>query len=191
VIGAADWVTYDQALARAKRTGTPGPEMLLRFYILRDYGHEHGWKDRYTDPEGRVELRVMPDDVVLDGDRVWSNTWTDELQRCAGGRHEVLVRREVLKLLPDAVVFAEHSGGLADSDVDDPGLPSKRGAKPKFAWDLITAEVLRYIHEEGIPGSATGFTDKMFKWCKDNIKPVPEFDTLRKRLNIWLSRLPR
>jgi hypothetical protein len=68
----------------------------------------------------------------------------------------------------------------------------KRGAKVKFSWDRLFAEVLRQVHEQGPPENDTDYAKKLMAWCESqNFKAedIPEFDTIRPKLRIWFSLL--
>jgi hypothetical protein len=72
----------------------------------------------------------------------------------------------------------------------------KRGRKVEFSWDRMVAEVIRCVHEEGIPSSKSYGTlaSDLAEWCKNqNFKDneIPEIDNIRKKLGVWLSLVPR
>jgi hypothetical protein len=77
--------------------------------------------------------------------------------------------------------------------VAKPARPSNRGRKTKFSWDIIGAEVFRRLYEDGLPapGEVTEFSDNVLQWCDGNLEKVPDLDALRKKIGIWLSRIPR
>jgi hypothetical protein len=80
-----------------------------------------------------------------------------------------------------------------------PGSPPgrKRGAKGKPVWDLLVSEVIWRVHEEGPSALASdrGLADKLVEWLGKQPgvadKDIPDADTIRKKLRVWLSRYPR
>ena len=65
----------------------------------------------------------------------------------------------------------------------------KRGRKVKFDWDVIVAEVIRRVHEEGVPDNDRDFANKLFRWALDKFENPPADDSIRKKVPIWFSRL--
>jgi hypothetical protein len=80
-------------------------------------------------------------------------------------------------------------------ELKEPELVSsgrKTGPKVKFSWDSLVAEVMRRIYEDGLPDSDSALAAELATWCdKQRHKNIPEIDTIRRKLRIWLSRLPR
>jgi hypothetical protein len=70
----------------------------------------------------------------------------------------------------------------------------KRGRRVKCDWDAMVAEVIWRVHEEGPIALASDLSlaGNLQKWCRDqDFKDIPEIDTIRRKLAIWLSRYPR
>jgi hypothetical protein len=82
---------------------------------------------------------------------------------------------------------AEVTGLLKETEPQKVGR--KRGAKVKFDWDAMVAEVIRRVHEEGVPDNDRDFANKLFKWALDEFEDTPANDTIRKKAAIWFSRL--
>jgi hypothetical protein len=89
---------------------------------------------------------------------------------------------DIKKFWPDRPVRNSPSNTTAAL----PARPSNRGAKAKYNWDVIVAEVVRRVHEVGRPSAGD-----ILKWCGEHLDKVPEEDTLKRKLSVWLSRLPR
>jgi hypothetical protein len=73
----------------------------------------------------------------------------------------------------------------------------KRGKKVKFHWDLLVAEVIRRVHEEGIEAlaNASNVATELRTYCFETLRlkdeEVPGIEAIRKKLRAWLSRYPR
>ncbi len=70
----------------------------------------------------------------------------------------------------------------------------QRGRRAKFNWDLLVAEVIYRAHEIGPSALASDLrlAEDLVRWCeRQGLKEIPEIDTVRKKLRIWLSRYPR
>jgi|SRR6516225_5212607 hypothetical protein len=77
-------------------------------------------------------------------------------------------------------------------DAEPPRAGRKRGRKVKFNWDTVVAEVIRRVHQEGLPENDSKFANKLFKWALDKFdKDTPTLDTIRKKVPIWFSHLRR
>lgn len=67
----------------------------------------------------------------------------------------------------------------------------QRGRKQVFDWDALVAELVRRVHVDGIPASASdlGLATDLVKWCgEQNFTEIPEIETVRKKIAVWLSR---
>ena len=63
--------------------------------------------------------------------------------------------------------------------------------KTSFDWDALVAELVRRVHVDGIPASASdlGLATDLVKWCgEQNSTEIPEIETVRKKIAVWLSR---
>jgi hypothetical protein len=68
----------------------------------------------------------------------------------------------------------------------------KRGPKIKFNWNQLVAEVIRIEHVEGLPAGDSELAGALLTWCgEQELEDIPEYETIRKKVGIWLSRYRR
>ena len=77
-----------------------------------------------------------------------------------------------------------------------PAIGGKRGAKVKFDWHRLFAEMIYRVHTQGIPPSKSYdvLATELMEWCEGQgfkDEDIPEHSTLKKKLGIWFSLLPR
>jgi hypothetical protein len=171
----------------------PGLGFSVSWQVVRDRWvsnrlvvYECSWTSHSDYPSpGPRSWRRAPPEVLLDleqrgltpGGIVGGGGWT-------GDRYFLLFvhRAEVAKLLPNNAQEMSQSTAV---------LSNKRGPKERFEWDLLMAEVLRRVHEAGVPRNLTEFSDALVEWCGAKLDGAPEADTIYRRLRIWLSKVPR
>jgi hypothetical protein len=99
-----------------------------------------------------------------------------------------VAREDLLKLLPKGYDLPQQQSA--------PERPRKRGGGPpeKYKWDLVVAEFVRLIEEEGWPPiqSHRKFAKKVLDACAEaGMEPTPSVHTVRDKIAIWLSRRQR
>jgi hypothetical protein len=61
------------------------------------------------------------------------------------------------------------------------------GAKVRFEWDRVVAEVVRRVHIDGVPSNVRGFTSDLLDWCHGEFGDAsPAESTIRDRVTKWL-----
>jgi hypothetical protein len=190
----ADWARWHQALDHIKKVVGPTlAEFEIRPKLLLG---EVRWVDRYVGPDGKCETREVPADADwgqgptrtrhIWTDAIRSETWNRERLERGGGSHNVFIFRADLNQFWPLEPPLEAVG-----DGVGPKSTRKRGRKPAYDWDAITAEVLRRVHDDGIPDNFVAFGDAILNWCEDKFNKAPEESTLRKKLRLWFERIER
>lgn len=154
--------------------------------------------------EARVLLKkaIAADRVAFfsDGTKVPAdmfNSYFEVIARpdAAGQWHVELQMLRAVQNFHETVWTFSRSGVLAlleETKPQEQVRGRKRGAKVKFDWDRLFAEVLRHVHDAGPPENDTDYANKLIAWCGSKnfgAKDIPEFDTIRSKLRIWFSLL--
>jgi hypothetical protein len=72
-----------------------------------------------------------------------------------------------------------------------PAVRRRGGRAPQFNWDEVFAVTLALLEQEGWPDvrSRRQYAGKIYDACADaGMEPIPDTDTLREKLSVWLSR---
>jgi len=80
--------------------------------------------------------------------------------------------------------------GAATVEASAEAAPKAQGGRlVQKDWDRIVSEVIRRIHEEGVPARIEPFADKVLEWCDRSLPAsrVPGKSILTRRLKTWLA----
>lgn len=132
--------------------------------------------------------RLVQDDAVRQALEQEREQLLARLAQDEAGRQEL--EREIEQL---SARLAEIEGAQAQRQ--EPEAKRRRGGiAPRFDWDQIFAVTLWLLRERGWPEikSYRKFASEICDACAEaGMEPVPDSDTVRERLSIWLNaRLP-
>jgi hypothetical protein len=94
----------------------------------------------------------------------------------------------------DATMLADLLQGdeLSRADLAASNQPQRRAARtigrdvggrpPNYDWDRIWVEIVRVVHEEGLPARKSQLVEKIQQWCEDEYGRQPSESTLKPKI---------
>jgi hypothetical protein len=172
----------------AKRTDRWSPDEAFR-YVLQFEPKPHRARNR-------INRALCDDDITLYADGVKVDPEFIEAHLSLGintdGSAELRMRRAVENFHKIRFELDTAQVEALCSQPADPQQPRAGGRPPRFHWDLIVGELIRMVHEGGVPDTDREVTRLLLNWCVAKWgDKAPEEPTVRERVRRWLAPLRR